>query len=154
MDIAPDFTLPTDEGKPLTLSSLRGQWVVLYAYPKDDTSGCTTEACEFRDSFPRFDGTKARVLGISPDSVESHVKFKKKYELPFTLLSDTEKTVLSAYGVWQEKQMYGRKYMGVVRTTFIINPKGEIHKVFNNVKPSGHAEQVLSVLKEAGVSTI
>lgn len=153
MDLAPDFTLPTDEGEMLTLSSLRGQWVILYAYPKDDTSGCTTEACEFRDSFPRFDGKRARVLGISPDSVESHVRFKEKYQLPFTLLADTEQTALNAYGVWQEKQMYGRKYMGVVRTTFIINPEGFIYKVFHNVKPAGHAAEVLAALKEAGVST-
>lgn len=149
-DKAPDFALPTDTGEVLKLSSLGGQWVVLYAYPKDDTSGCTTEACEFRDNFPRFKGGSATILGISPDSVSSHQKFKAKYELPFTLLADTGKTALEAYGVWQEKQMYGRKYMGVVRTTFLIDPTGSVAKVFRNVKPAGHAEQVMAALKELG----
>jgi peroxiredoxin Q/BCP len=143
---APDFTLPTDTGEELTLSSLKGQWVVLYAYPKDDTSGCTTEACEFRDLFPRFKKGKAVILGISPDPVKSHAKFKAKYELPFTLLADTEKTVLQAYDVWKEKSMYGRKYMGVERTTFVIDPKGKIAKVFEKVKPAGHAEEVMAVI--------
>jgi peroxiredoxin Q/BCP len=143
---APDFTLPTDTGEELTLSSLKGQWVVLYAYPKDDTSGCTTQACEFRDLFPRFKKGKAVILGISPDPVKSHVKFKAKYELPFTLLADTEKTVLQAYDVWKEKSMYGRKYMGVERTTFVIDPKGKIVKVFEKVKPAGHAEEVMAVI--------
>jgi peroxiredoxin Q/BCP len=143
---APDFTLPTDTGEELTLSSLTGQWVVLYAYPKDDTSGCTTQACEFRDLFPRFKKGKAVILGISPDPVKSHVKFKAKYELPFTLLADTEKTVLEAYDVWKEKSMYGRKYMGVERTTFVIDPTGTIVKVFEKVKPAGHAEEVMAVI--------
>ncbi|MBY0490900.1 MAG: thioredoxin-dependent thiol peroxidase [Gemmatimonadaceae bacterium] len=143
---APDFTLPTDTGEELTLSSLKGQWVVLYAYPKDDTSGCTTEACEFRDLFPKFKKGKAVILGISPDPVKSHAKFKAKYELPFTLLADTEKTVLQAYEVWKEKSMYGRKYMGVERTTFVIDPKGKIAKVFEKVKPAGHAEEVMAVI--------
>lgn len=144
--LAPDFTLPTDTGAELTLSSLKGQWVVLYAYPKDDTSGCTTQACEFRDLFPRFTKSKAVILGISPDPVKSHVKFKTKYELPFTLLADTEKSVLQAYDVWKEKSMYGRKYMGVERTTFVIDPKGKIVKVFEKVKPAGHAEEVMAVI--------
>lgn len=143
---APDFTLPTDSGEELTLSSLRGQWVVLFAYPKDDTSGCTTEACEFRDAFPRFDGRKAVILGISPDPVKSHQKFKAKYELPYTLLADTEKVALQAYDVWKEKSMYGRKYMGVERTTFVIDPAGQIVKVFEKVKPAGHAAEVEAVL--------
>lgn len=143
---APDFTLPTDAGTSLTLSSLRGQWVVLYAYPKDDTSGCTTQACEFRDLFPRFGGAKAVILGISPDSVKSHQKFKTKYELPFTLLADEEKVVLRAYDVWKEKSMYGKKYMGVERTTFVIDPEGRIHTVFEKVKPAGHAEAVAAVI--------
>lgn len=144
--LAPDFTLLTDAGESLTLSSLRGQWVVLYAYPKDDTSGCTTQACEFRDLFPRFKKSKAVILGISPDPVKSHVKFKAKYELPFTLLADTEKSALQAYDVWKEKSMYGRKYMGVERTTFVIDPKGTIVKVFEKVKPAGHAEEVMAVI--------
>lgn len=143
---APDFTLPTDTGEELTLSSLKGQWVVLYAYPKDDTSGCTTQACEFRDLFPKFKKGKAVFLGISPDPVKSHAKFKAKYDLPFTLLADTEKTVLQAYDVWKEKSMYGRKYMGVERTTFVIDPKGKIAHVFEKVKPAGHADEVMAVI--------
>ncbi|MCO4099789.1 thioredoxin-dependent thiol peroxidase [Gemmatimonas sp.] len=145
--LAPDFTLPTDTGDTLTLSSLRGQWVVLYGYPKDDTSGCTTQACEFRDLFPRFDQKKAVILGISPDSVKSHVKFKTKYELPFTLVADEEKVALQAYDIWKEKSMYGKKYMGVERTTFVIDPKGQIVKVFEKVKPAGHAEEVMAVIR-------
>jgi thioredoxin-dependent peroxiredoxin len=147
--LAPDFTLPTDAGELLTLSSLRGQWVVLYAYPKDDTSGCTTEACEFRDLFPRFTKNKAVILGISPDSVKSHQKFKTKYELPFTLVSDEEKVALQAYDIWKEKSMYGRKYMGVERTTFVIDPAGRIVKVFEKVKPAGHAADVEQLLAGA-----
>ncbi len=143
---APDFTLPTDAGDELTLSSLRGKWVVLFAYPKDDTSGCTVEACEFRDAMPRFDASKAVILGISPDSVQSHVKFKTKFDLPYTLLADTEKTVLQAYDVWKEKSMYGKKYMGVERTTFLIDPQGQIAKVFEKVKPAGHAEEVMAAI--------
>ena len=141
---APDFTLPTETGYTLTLSSLRGQWVVLFAYPKDDTSGCTVEACEFRDALPRFDAAKAVILGISPDSVKSHAKFKAKYELPYTLLADEEQTVLQAYDVWKEKSMYGKKYMGVERTTFLIDPQGQIAKVFSKVKPAGHAAEVMA----------
>ncbi len=144
--LAPDFTLPTDTGDTRTLSSLRGQWVVLFAYPKDDTSGCTVEACEFRDALPRFDASKAVILGISPDSVKSHVKFKEKFELPYTLLSDEEKTVLQAYDVWKEKSMYGRKYMGVERTTFLIDPEGLIAKVFTKVTPAGHADEVMAAI--------
>ena len=144
--LAPDFTLPTDTGEPLTLSSLRGRWVVLYAYPKDDTSGCTTQACEFRDLFPRFDATRAVILGISPDSVKSHQKFKAKYQLPFTLLADEEKVALQAYDVWKEKSMYGRKYMGVERTTVVIDPEGRIARVFEKVKPAGHAALVMEAL--------
>ncbi len=146
---APDFTLPTDTGDTLTLSSLRGQWVVLFAYPKDDTSGCTVEACEFRDALPRFDATQAVILGISPDSVKSHAKFKAKFELPYTLLADEEKTVLQAYDVWKEKSMYGKKYMGVERTTFLIDPQGQIAKVFSKVKPAGHAEEVMAAIAGA-----
>ena len=146
--LAPDFTLPTDTGDTLTLSSLRGRWVVLYGYPKDDTSGCTTEACEFRDLFPKFKKGKhqAVVLGISPDSVKSHQKFKTKYALPFTLLADEDKVALQAYDIWKEKSMYGRKYMGVERTTFVINPEGVIAHVVEKGKPAGHAEAVMAVI--------
>jgi len=143
---APDFTLPTDAGDTLTLSSLRGQWVVLFAYPKDDTPGCTVEACEFRDALPQFDASKAVILGISPDSVKSHLKFKAKFELPYTLLADEEKTVLQAYDVWKEKSMYGKTYMGVERTTFLIDPTGQIAKVFTKVKPAGHAAEVMAAI--------
>jgi len=140
--LAPDFTVLTDTGSSLTLSSLKGRPVVLYFYPKDDTSGCTTEACEFRDLFPRFDESKAVILGVSPDPVKSHVKFKTKYELPFTLLADTEKEIATAYGVWKEKSMYGKKYMGVERTTFLIDGTGVLRHVFEKVKPAGHADEV------------
>jgi peroxiredoxin Q/BCP len=145
-DVAPDFTLPTDSGDTLTLSSLRGRPVVLFFYPKDDTSGCTTEACEFRDLFPRFDASKAVVLGMSPDPVKSHQKFKAKYELPYPLIADTEKVALQAYGVWKEKSMYGKKYMGVERTTVVIDAKGKVVKVFEKVKPAGHAAEVMAVV--------
>ena len=143
---APDFTVLTDAGTELTLSALRGQVVVLYFYPKDDTSGCTTQACGFRDLFPRFTADKAVILGVSPDGVKSHVKFKEKYELPFTLLADTEHAVAEAYGVWKEKSMYGRKYMGVERTTFLIDAAGVLRQVFEKVKPAGHAEEVAAAI--------
>jgi len=145
-ELAPDFTLPTDTGEELTLSSLRGRPVVLYFYPKDDTSGCTTQACEFRDLFPRFEGGKAVILGVSPDGVTSHQKFKAKYELPFTLVADTEKAACQAYDVWKEKSMYGKKYMGVERTTFVIDAEGRIAEVFAKVKPAGHAAAVMEIV--------
>ncbi|HMS03548.1 MAG TPA: peroxiredoxin [Gemmatimonadaceae bacterium] len=145
-ELAPDFTLPTDSGDDLTLSALRGRPVVLFFYPKDDTSGCTTEACEFRDLFPRFDASKAVVLGMSPDPVKSHQKFKAKYELPYPLVADTEKVALQAYGVWKEKSMYGKKYMGVERTTVVIDAEGRVVKVFEKVKPAGHAAAVMEVV--------
>jgi len=143
---APAFTLDTDTGATVSLEDFTGQNVVLYFYPKDDTPGCTTEACEFRDSMPRFTKDTTVILGISPDSVASHAKFKAKYELPFTLLADTEKVVAEAYGVWKEKSMYGRKYMGVERTTFLIDGKGVLRKVFDKVKPAGHAEEVATAI--------
>jgi peroxiredoxin Q/BCP len=143
---APDFTLPTDAGDMLTLSSLRGRPVVLFFYPKDDTSGCTTEACEFRDLFPRFDASRAAVLGLSPDPVTSHRKFKAKYELPYPLIADTEKVALQAYGVWKEKSMYGKKYMGVERTTVVLDAEGRVVRVFEKVKPAGHAAAVMEVV--------
>ena len=145
---APAFTLETDGGERLALKDLKGKPVVLYFYPKDDTSGCTTEACEFRDAVPRFKKSKAVVLGVSPDSVKSHQKFKAKYKLPFTLLADPDHTVCEKYGVWKEKSMYGRKYMGVERTTFIIDAAGKVAKIFEKVKPAGHAAAVEAALAE------
>jgi thioredoxin-dependent peroxiredoxin len=147
---APDFTVVTDDGSQLRLSSLRGRNVVLYFYPKDDTPGCTVEACELRDAFPRFSKTNAVILGVSPDGVASHQKFKKKFELPFTLLADTDHGIAEAYGVWVEKSMYGKKYMGVQRATFVIDKKGMVAKVYPKVKPEGHAAEVEAELKKLG----
>ena len=146
-DKAPDFTLPTDGGGKVTLTKLRGQKVVLYFYPKDDTTGCTAEACGFRDSFPKFGKIEAAVIGISKDSVASHDKFKKKYELPFTLASDVEGKVLETYGVWVEKSMYGRKYMGIERATFLVDEKGVVRGVWHKVKVPGHVDAVLAAAK-------
>ncbi len=147
---APDFTVATDTGTQLRLSSLRGRNVVLYFYPKDDTPGCTVEACELRDAFPRFSKTNAVILGVSPDSVASHQKFKRKFELPFTLLADTDHAIAEAYGVWVEKSMYGKKYMGIQRATFVIDKKGSVAKVYPKVKPEGHAAEVEAELKTLG----
>ena len=143
---APDISLLTDTGEPFRLSDLRGKTVVLYFYPKADTPGCTTEACEFRDSGERFDTAGAVIVGVSPDAVEKQAKFKAKYQLPFTLLSDTKRTVAQAYGVWREKNMYGKKTMGIVRSTFLIGPDGNIRKIFANVRAAGHAAQVMEAL--------
>ena len=138
----PDFTLLTDEGTPLTLSALRGRNVVLYFYPRVDTPGCTIESCEFRDAFPRFEGRDAVILGISPDTVADQAKFKKKFDLPFTLLADADHAVAEQYGVWKEKKNYGKTYMGVDRTTFLIGPDGRVTHIFEKVKPQGHAAEV------------
>ncbi|HXP31895.1 MAG TPA: thioredoxin-dependent thiol peroxidase [Stellaceae bacterium] len=146
-DKAPDFTLPTDGDGSVHLSKLRGKKVVLYFYPKDDTSGCTAEACGFRDTFPNFRRIEATVIGISKDSVASHDKFKKKYQLPFTLASDTEGKVCEAYGVWIEKSMYGRKYMGIERATWLIDEKGVIRNIWHKVKVPGHVAEVLAAIK-------
>ena len=145
-DAAPEFTLPSDRGGDVSLESLRGRPVVLYFYPKDDTSGCTTQACEFRDSWAEVQARGAVVLGVSPDSVASHQKFRDKFSLPFPLLADADHAVAEAYGVWGEKSMYGRKYQGILRTTFIIDPTGRIAHVFEKVKPRGHAAEVLDAL--------
>ena len=145
-DAAPEFTLPSDRGGDVSLESLRGRPVVLYFYPKDDTSGCTTQACEFRDSWAEVQARGAVVLGVSPDSVASHQKFRDKFSLPFPLLADADHAVAEAYGVWGEKSMYGRKYQGILRTTFIIDPAGRIAHVFEKVKPRGHAAEVLDAL--------
>lgn len=145
-DTAPSFTLSTDEGTTVSLKDLRGKTVVLYFYPKDDTPGCTVEACEFRDSWSDVKKTGAVVFGVSPDGVGSHQKFKKKFGLPFTLLADEDHKVADAYGAWGEKSMYGRKYHGILRTTYVIGPAGKVVKVFEKVKPSGHAAEVLAIL--------
>ncbi|MCB9385144.1 MAG: thioredoxin-dependent thiol peroxidase [Bryobacterales bacterium] len=145
-DKAPDFTAPADGGGTISLKKLKGKKVVLYFYPKDDTSGCTAEACDFRDNSTEIDAKDAVVLGVSPDSVKSHDKFKQKYELPFSLISDEDHAIAEAYGVWQEKSMYGRKYMGIVRSTFLIDEKGKIAEVYEKVKVKGHVADVLSKL--------
>jgi len=143
---APDFTLPTHDGKKLKLSSLKGKPVVLYFYPKDDTPGCTTEACGFRDAKAALAKLGATVLGVSPDGPESHAKFHKKYGLTFTLLADEKHAVAEKYGAWREKNMYGKKSMGIARSTFIIDAAGKVAKVFKAVKAAGHDEQVLEAL--------
>ena len=145
---APDFKLPTDGGGSVSLKALRGKPVVLYFYPKDDTPGCTTEACSFRDNLPKFNRVKTEVIGISRDPVKSHDKFKAKYELPFTLASDEEGNVSDAYGTWVEKSMYGRKYMGMERATFLIDKEGVVRKIWRKVKVPGHVEDVLAAVKE------
>jgi thioredoxin-dependent peroxiredoxin len=147
---APDFTLSDQDGAEHALSAYRGRWVLLYFYPKDDTPGCTKEACMLRDALPRFEGLKAAVLGVSVDSVESHKKFAEKYGLPFTLLADPGKKVVNLYGVWGEKSMMGKKYMGTKRTSFLIGPDGVIKKIYENVKPDIHAEEVLADLAAFG----
>lgn len=143
---APDFTLMTDEGKQVSLKEYRGKKVILYFYPKDGTSGCTTEALEFKDTANQFAKEGAVILGISKDSVKSHQEFKAKHQLPFALLSDPESKILNAYGVWKEKTLYGRKFMGTERTTFLIDEKGIIRKVYRKVKPKGHAQNLLQDL--------
>lgn len=145
---APDFSLLDQDGKKVSLKDFLGKKIILYFYPKDDTSGCTKEACSFRDEFPKFKKTHAVILGVSPDSIKSHKKFIDKYDLPFSLLADEEKKVLEKYGVWKEKSMYGRKYMGVERTTFIIDVEGKIKKIFNKVKVDGHNKEVMEALKD------
>jgi thioredoxin-dependent peroxiredoxin len=140
----PAFSLSDQDGNTVTLDDLKGSETIVYFYPKDDTSGCTVEACEFRDSLPRFEG--AKVIGVSPDSPKSHQKFIKKFELNFTLLADTKKELAEACGVWVEKSMYGKSYMGVARTTFLLDKDSTVTHVFEKVKPSGHAAEVLAAL--------
>lgn len=144
---APAFSLPDQNGNIVSLKKFAGKNVVLYFYPKDNTSGCTKEACSFRDSIGEIEALNAVVIGVSPDSTASHAKFAGKFELPFILLSDTEKTMLQDYGVWQEKSMYGKKYLGVVRTTVIIDPQGKVKKIFPKVKVEGHTDEVIAALK-------
>jgi len=144
---APSFTLPDQDRRPVSLKDFAGKTVVLYFYPKDDTSGCTVEACEFRDAWDDLRDAGVVVLGVSPDGPESHQKFRAKQRLPFTLLADADHAVAERYGTWGEKSMYGRKYMGILRTTFVIDGKGVIRQVFERVKPRGHAQQVLDALQ-------
>lgn len=149
-DKAPEIKLPDQDGKEHKLGQYKGQWVLVYFYPKDDTPGCTKEACTIRDDFDNFDKLKLRVLGVSADSVKSHKKFADKYQLPFALLSDEDKKTVNDYGVWAEKKFLGRKYMGILRSSFLIDPKGKIAKVYENVKPPVHASEVLRDLAELG----
>ena len=144
---APDFELPSSAGKPVRLSSLRGKQVVLYFYPKDDTPGCTSEACSFRDNLPRFKGLDAVVLGVSSDSLQSHSKFISKYSLNFTLLSDEGLVAHRLYDTWKEKNNYGRKYMGTERSTFVIGADGKIKRIFRRVHVDGHEAEVLATLR-------
>jgi len=144
---APDFELTSDAGETVKLSALRGRPVVLYFYPKDDTSGCTAQACGIRDLYDEFERAGAVVLGVSPDDERSHVKFKQKYGLPFTLLADPDHAVAERYGVWGEKSYRGRRYLGVTRSTFVIDEAGVVTKVFPKVKPETHADDVLAVLR-------
>jgi thioredoxin-dependent peroxiredoxin len=147
-DKAPDFSTIDDQGNKVSLKDLRGKKVVLYFYPKDNTSGCTKQACELRDNYAKFKKLDAVILGVSPDSQKSHTKFISKFDLPFPLLVDEDKKIIEAYDVWHEKSMYGLKFMGVVRTTFIIDEKGKITHVFPKVKVPEHLEQVIKALKE------
>jgi peroxiredoxin Q/BCP len=145
-DQAPDIQLHTDSGEDFRLSQMKGKRVVLYFYPKADTPGCTVEACEFRDDIKSFVKKGTAVIGVSPDKPSAQAKFKEKYDLPFTLLADQDKAAAEAYGVYQEKNMYGKKVMGIVRTTFVIGPDGRIEKIYNKVKAKGHAGEVLAGL--------
>ncbi len=142
--MAPDFTLPDENGVNRSLKDYRGKEVVLYFYPKDDTPGCTTEACNFRDDYSAYEKAGVVIIGVSADSPGSHAKFKQKYQLPFTLLSDEKHEVSEQYGVWALKKMMGREYYGILRTTFLISSDGVIKKVFENVKPAEHSQQILS----------
>jgi peroxiredoxin Q/BCP len=145
-DPAPEIHLETDTGETFRLSDLKGKRVVLYFYPKADTPGCTVEACEFRDDIKAFGKKGAVVVGVSPDKIAAQARFKEKYDLPFTLLADHEKSAAKAYGVWREKNMYGKKVMGIARTTFVIAPDGKIEHIYGNVKAKGHAAQVMEDL--------
>jgi peroxiredoxin Q/BCP len=148
-DKAPEFTLQGENGNDISLKSLRGKVVVLYFYPRADTPGCTVEACEFRDTYKQMQKTGAVLLGISPDTPKAQKKFQDKFKLPFSLLADADKKVAVAFDVLKEKNMYGKKVMGVVRTTFIIGPDGKIQHIFHKVKPEGHAAEVLAYLKDS-----
>jgi peroxiredoxin Q/BCP len=144
---APEFKLPGSSGEDVSLAGLKGKTVVLYFYPKDDTPGCTREACDFRDAARKFSTAKAVVLGVSPDSLKSHDKFIDKFELPFTLLSDADHAVAEKYGTWVKKSMYGREYMGIERSTFVIDPTGKLKAEFRKVKVDGHVDEVLAAVR-------
>ena len=146
--VAPDFNTTDQNGNRVSLNGYKGKKVILYFYPKDDTPGCTKEACAFRDSFPKFKKLNVGVLGVSIDDEKSHKKFIEKYKLPFTLLADTDKKIVESYGVWGEKSMYGKKYMGTNRVTYLIDESGRIAAVFPKVKPETHAEEILSILNK------
>jgi thioredoxin-dependent peroxiredoxin len=146
-DPAPEISLLTDSGEPFSLASMKGKNIILYFYPKADTPGCTKEACGFRDSSRKFSKANTVIVGVSPDTTSAQAKFKAKFDLPFTLLADPDHKVAERYGVWKEKSMYGRKYMGVERTTFLLDGYGVIKKMFPKVKVEGHAEQVLSEIE-------
>lgn len=146
-DKAPDFTLLSDDGKKISLRDFRGKKVILYFYPKDNTSGCTREACAFRDSIKYFEKNNIAVIGVSKDNIESHKKFKEKHSLPFTLLSDESLDVIKAYDAWKEKSMYGKKFMGVQRSTFIIDEKGYIKHIFPKVKVDGHIDEIIKLIE-------
>ena len=146
--LAPDFTLPDQNEEPHSLQQYRGQWVVLYFYPKDDTPGCTVEACSFRDNFRALKKAGAVILGVSTDPVKKHAKFVQKYELPFTLLADEEKKVVALYDVWGKKKFMGREYMGTNRVSFLIDPKGKVAKIYALVKPAEHVAEVIADIKE------
>lgn len=145
-DPAPDFALPSDSGETVRLADLRGRRVVVYFYPRDDTSGCTKEACNFRDARSAYEQLDMVVLGVSPDDVTSHGKFRDKYDLNFPLLADTDHSVAQAYGAWGKKRMYGREYDGMLRSTFVIGPDGTLERIYRNVKPAEHADQILADL--------
>lgn len=145
---APDFALPDQDGVVHKLKDYAGQWVLVYFYPKDDTPGCTKEACALRDEFPKFEKLDAVIFGVSADTVQSHKKFATKYKLPFTLLADPEKKMLEAYGVWTKKKFMGREYMGIQRSSYLISPQGKIAKVYEKVNPLTHADEVLADLAD------
>jgi peroxiredoxin Q/BCP len=145
-NLAPDFTLETDTGETVSLTGFRGRPLVLFFYPRDDTPGCTKEACAFRDAYAEFQERGAAIVGVSPDSTDSHVRFKDKYSLPFVLLSDPEQKAAQAYDVWREKTMYGRRRMGILRSTFVIDADGVVSRAMYGVKPDGHADDVLAAL--------
>jgi len=147
-DLAPDFTLSDQEGQEVALAGLRGNPVVVYFYPKDNTPGCTTEACDFRDNMARITGTDAMVLGISPDSAKSHQKFREKYDLPFPLLVDEDHAIAASYGAWGEKKMYGKVSEGLIRSTFLIDDEGRVAEAWYRVRAKGHVEKVLEALEE------
>ena len=147
-DRSPEFSLQADDNSVVTRDSLKGKKAILFFYPKDDTSGCTKEACAFRDAFPEFGKIDATVLGVSPDGIDSHRKFKKKYDLPYKLLVDENHRLADAFGVWKEKSLYGRKYMGIERTTVILDRNGRVARIFPKVKIPGHVQEVERAVRE------